>query len=89
MKNASNTTVRALQLTDTFKTEREADEAVLALAKQDGFMAGRSIRPTPQKPGWRVQAFLEDHSQKSDPLPDGVRRVLLLPSLLAQLCKKG
>ena len=80
-----------VQYADTLPTEAEADDAVLALSQLDGFLAGRSVRPSPSKPGWRVQALFEDSSATLDmsgvprsgtPLPDNMRRVITRPSMI-------
>jgi hypothetical protein len=71
----SNEWFWALQYADSFPTEREADEAVLALAKQEGFLAGRSTA------GGKVQAFFQDTSGGGQ-LPDNMRRVMLRPSMI-------
>jgi hypothetical protein len=86
-----------LQYSDTLPTEGAADNAVLALAELDGFIAGRSVRPSPSKPGWRVQAFFEDASATLDmsrvphsgPLPDCMRRVITRPSMIESLFRRS
>lgn len=87
-----------IQYIDVFRSERMADEAVLALAELEGFLAGRTIAPTPQKPGWRAQAFFEDVVRSLDMssvprsedanLPDNMRRVIVRPSMLENFLRK-
>jgi hypothetical protein len=97
MSKASSEAIRTIQYLKTFKSEKEADEAVLALVQLDGCIAARTLRHTPQKPGWRAQAFFADNSKTLDllgksssaDLPDNCQRVLLLPNFLTQLCKRG
>jgi hypothetical protein len=91
----------AIQYIDAFPTERESDEAVLALSQLDGFLAGRTIAPSPAKPGWRAQAFFEDHTRvlpfaavptsKDTTILDNLnnlRRVLVRDSMLAAFIKR-
>jgi hypothetical protein len=83
-----------LQYYDTLPTERAADEAVLALSGLEGFIAGRTVRPSPAKPGWHAQVFFEDASATLDmsgvprsagSLPDNMRRVVTRPSMIESL----
>jgi hypothetical protein len=89
----------AIQYVDAFPTERESDEAVLALSQLDGFLAGRTIAPSPAKPGWRAQAFFENTSGGQLPrmggvpssgtvLPDSLRLVMVRDSMLAALVRR-
>lgn len=78
----------ALQFTDTFDNEEDAVQALEGLKIQDGYLGGRVMPPTPSKPGWRLQAFFQDEPEaaaNSAGLPDGMRRVLLLPGQKHQL----
>lgn len=82
----------AIQYIDAFKTEREADEALLALSRQDGFLAGRTIAPSRPKPGWRAQVFFEDEEGPRSgeaALPDNLRRVMVRPSMLVNFLRRS
>jgi hypothetical protein len=67
-----------VQNVEEAKTEAEAQEIFAQLQTQQGYQGGRIIPPSPAKPGWRVQTFYEDAQGW---LPDGCRRVLVLPGL--------
>lgn len=71
----STKTNTALQLMETAQTQKAAKETLAGIARLDGYLGGRILPPSPQKPGWRVQAFLEDDGAKD--LPHGMRRVVI------------
>ena len=84
----------AVQYVDVFPSEAAADEAVLALSRLDGFLAGRTIAPSHAKPGYRAQAFFREDSDGQLPrmgsvpssgevLPDSLRRVVVRPSMFS------
>jgi hypothetical protein len=82
-RDNSDAWYQAIQVTDTFPTESAADEALLALSHQEGFIAGRTIAPSRPKPGWRVQAFFKDEpGTNAASLPDGCRRVTVRNSMI-------
>jgi hypothetical protein len=96
-KKTSDEWYWAIQYVDAFASEAAADEALLALYEQVDFIAGRTIAPSPAKPGWRVQAFFEDTARTRDfsriPrggewLPDNLRRVVIRPSFIESFLKK-
>jgi hypothetical protein len=75
---------RAVQYMDH---PRDRDEAVSMLGecrRQVDFIAGRVLPPTDTKPGWRLQCLFQDCGHDL-PLPDGMRRVIVPPSLLTTM----
>lgn len=76
-------TLKAIQITETFKTAGDANACLHACAKQVGYLGGRVLAPAPSKPGWRVQAFVTDDTDGHGWLPDGMRRVVI-PEMLAK-----
>ena len=81
----------AIQYTDTAKSADEARQMLAFLASQVDYLGGRITEPAgrgwwetfgiePLAPVWKVQAFFEDVPE-STWLPDGCRRVLVLPSM--------
>lgn len=72
-----------IQITETFQVALHAQEALSGLERQDGYVGGRLIEPSAEKPGWRIQVFFQDEPEAAefaDHLPDGVRRVLVMDS---------
>jgi hypothetical protein len=67
--------ISAIQIMETARNQATADEVLAGLAGLDGYLGGRVLPPSPQKPGWRVQAFIEDDGAKD--LPHGMRRVTI------------
>lgn len=78
-----------VQLTEQFKSEAEADEALRALSLQVDFLAGRTYPGTGKYgPGsWLLQAFFESPGEPRTGtwLPQGLRWVLLIPSMVRAL----
>jgi len=80
----------SLQYMATFPTEAEASQALTDWADQEGFIGGKVYQDTTGKYGkrghWVMQGFLEDVGGGAHgDLPDGVKRVMLLPSMRATL----
>lgn len=73
----------AIQLVESFEEMDEAREALKQLATQEGFLGGRALPASGGKPN-RVQAFFVDE-EGGDLLPDGLRRVIVPPSMWATL----
>lgn len=67
-----------IQYMEDAKHEVGAHDMFEFLRMQIDFLGGRILPPGPGKPHWRVQAFFQDSAD--EPLPDGCRRVLVLPS---------
>jgi hypothetical protein len=80
----------AVQYVDTFATESEADDAVRSLSTMDGFIAGRTIKTSPSKPGWRAQVFFEDETPPTggEILPDNLRRVRTNDAMLSSFMRR-
>lgn len=87
----------AIQLTDEFTREADADQALLALSEQDGFLAGRTMPPGSKSSKWRLQVFFEDdsksrslsyESRNEEWLPDGLRHVFVRPSFLRTMSRQ-
>lgn len=79
---------KAIQLIESFELKADAIDALAALKSQDGYLGGRVLYATPEKPSHRVQAFFHDEApdQMSDAwLPDGCRRVIIPDNLAAAL----
>jgi hypothetical protein len=66
----------ALQLVEPFTSREDAQQALDALALQDGYLGGRVLEATPAKPTDRVQAFFVDDTTE-EWLPDGMLRVIV------------
>lgn len=76
--------LKAIQYTETLANELEADSTISYLSLQDGFLGGRVLAPSPEKPGWRIQIFFRDETGKEllhCLLPDGCKAVLIPPFL--------
>ena len=74
-------TMLAIQVIAVFKTSSEAKEALEAQAIQDGYLGGRVLPSTPEKPGWKVQTFFED-PEPDCWLPDDTRHVIIPESTM-------
>jgi hypothetical protein len=73
--------MKAIQVTDEYKSQSDAQQALASQAIQDGYLGGRVINPG-IKGGWRIQAFHKaDGITESSFLPDGMRLVTLVPAL--------
>lgn len=74
-----------LQVVESFGSEAEARAALEFQLAQVGAICGRVLSPSPEKPGWRLQAFHEvdrvDHERLREWMPDGCRLVVLPPAL--------
>ena len=68
--------MNAIQFYDTAKDQAEAEEMLAGLSLQVDFLAGRILKPSPGKPGWRIQALFED-APNVGWFPDGCRRVIV------------
>lgn len=89
---ATNKPYWALQVIEEFAIgpfgDRDANECLAGLRKQDGFLGGRILAPSPSNLSHRVQAFFQDEPEVTENgawLPDGVRRVILPGVMLRQL----
>jgi len=60
--------------------EIAADEMLKTLFEMAGCIGGRVLPDTPAKPGWKAQVFFVDDTNGTDPLCDGMRRVVILDS---------
>lgn len=60
----------------------QADEMLAGLRQQVGYLGGRVLPPSDSKPGWRVQAFMDNDGVTSGWLPDGCHYRLTPGSLL-------
>lgn len=70
--------LRAIQIMETAPNEAVAREIFAGQREQIGYLGGRILPPSPVKPGWRVQVFIEDDGGAgSDWLPHGMRRVII------------
>ena len=80
--------IRAIQYTDSFSSEPEAQAAFGFLAIQDDYLGGRVLPPVNQagKDSWRVQTFHERGEVAcEDLLPDGCRLVMVPESQASSL----
>lgn len=75
----------ALQVVEPARDKTEALEMLEGLTHQDGYLGGRVLEPSPSKPDWRVQGFLQDEPKAAGWLPDGMRRVVLPHGFLEHL----
>lgn len=75
----------AIQDVSDASSEEHANQALAVMRSQDGFLGGRVLSPSAGKLTWRVQTFFET-DERSAPawLPDGLRWVLVPPSLQRQ-----
>jgi len=73
---------KMVQVYEIVNSESEAVEILSFLSTQVDFVCARVLPPHAAKPGWKVQAFMDDCGHDL-PLPDGCRRVVVPPSLLA------
>ncbi len=77
---------KAIQYVDVGKSKREAHNMLRSLALQIDYLGGRVIKPSPSRPGWRVQAFFDVGGVKARPstvLMNGAR-VVLVPEPMAR-----
>ena len=94
----------ALQVVESFHNQADAEEAFRLQQIQDGYLGGRILppptlgwwEPEGSRPSteWRIQVFFEDCNPSEDGnspafMPDGVSRVLILPSFAKTLKLKG
>lgn len=76
----------AIQMVENFNDDEGfARQALTALAEQDGYLGGRVLPSSPEKPGYKVQAFFQDEPEVDGWLPDGMRRVWVPRGLAATL----
>jgi hypothetical protein len=68
--------LHAIQIMETAPNESTAREIFAGLREQIGYLGGRILPPSPAKPGWRVQVFIEDDGT-AEALPRGMRRVII------------
>lgn len=67
-----------IQLMEAASDEADAGQMLAGLQQQVDFKGGRTLPARGDGTPWRVQAFFEDVSDASW-LPDGLRRVIVLP----------
>lgn len=80
---------RAIQMLEEARDEKEAQEMLAAFSDQEGYLGGRVLAPSPGKPTWRVQGFVEDEGCRDGWLPDGMRRVMVPDGLARTLGIEG
>ncbi len=80
----------AIQIMVKFDNQKDAGFALRAMQAQQGLLGVRVIDPSPEKPGWRLQAFMEPGDCTANtPLPEDCRFVLVPDPLLAAMnCRK-
>lgn len=61
----------AIEQVEISLDESEAVRMLIGLAHQGGYLGGRILRPSPEKPDWRVQVFFENDGVTEGWLPDG------------------
>lgn len=67
----------AIEILETASNEVNAVVLFASLNIQQGVQAARILRPTPQKPEWRVQAIMETNGEYPNGwLPDGMKHVM-------------
>lgn len=67
----------AIEILETASSETNAVVLFASLNIQQGMLAVRIIPPTPQKPGYRVQAITETNGEYPNGwLPDGMKHVM-------------
>lgn len=76
----------AIQYMDEEKSWRKALEIYAGLQQQDGYLGGRILAPSAEKPHWRIQAFFKDETNGNPNgwLPDGCRRVIVTKVIAAE-----
>ena len=79
-----------IEVLEIAKCQDEAVDMLIGLCGQVGYLGGRVFPPSPSKPTWRVQAFMENNGMTSGWLPDGCHYRLTPKSLLTQcLTRRG
>lgn len=70
--------MQAIQMMVTATDESEARAVLIHFLKLENCIGGRILQPSPEKPGWRVQAFHDATPvSASDVLPDGCQLVTI------------
>ncbi len=66
----------AIQVYEVYRSEAEARQGLAFQAEQVGYLGGRVLPPSPEKPGWKMQAFHDAAGVTATTLlPDGMRYV--------------
>lgn len=79
----------ATQYTDDYTREADARQGLDFLLTQIGCLGGRLLPPSIIRRRWTVQVVFEDDPGPGAWLPDGCRRVFMIPSTIATILQEN